>query len=184
MKGAFQNCINLKSTSLPPNNSGYRYTFNGCSSLKHINGIESIKGELFRAMNNTALEGELILPFVTKITANFMNCKELKKVVLQNVLVVDGGAEFQGCDELLYVEYGEKITEIYGYNDFKDTPKLQAIVIRAIAPPILKYVVGNFGNHPIYVPDESVNSYKTATNWSLYSDRIYPISELVIPSIL
>mgnify|MGYP000472681990 CR=1 FL=1 len=31
----------------------------------------------------------------------------------------------------------------------------------------------------IYVPDDSVEAYKTATNWSNYADRIRPISEYV-----
>jgi hypothetical protein len=31
----------------------------------------------------------------------------------------------------------------------------------------------------IYVPDESVEAYKGATNWSAYADQIKPISEYV-----
>ena len=30
----------------------------------------------------------------------------------------------------------------------------------------------------IYVPDNLVDSYKTATNWSTYANQIKPISEL------
>jgi hypothetical protein len=29
----------------------------------------------------------------------------------------------------------------------------------------------------IYVPDASLEAYKTATNWSVYADYIYPLSE-------
>jgi hypothetical protein len=29
----------------------------------------------------------------------------------------------------------------------------------------------------IYVPDESVETYKSATNWSIYADQIKPLSE-------
>jgi hypothetical protein len=36
--------------------------------------------------------------------------------------------------------------------------------------------LNNTNNCPIYVPDAAVEAYKTATNWSQYSDRIYPIS--------
>ena len=31
----------------------------------------------------------------------------------------------------------------------------------------------------IYVPDNSVDAYKAATNWSQYADRIKPLSEYV-----
>jgi hypothetical protein len=30
----------------------------------------------------------------------------------------------------------------------------------------------------IYVPDESVEVYKSATNWVTYADYIYPMSEM------
>lgn len=33
---------------------------------------------------------------------------------------------------------------------------------------------------PIYVPDESVDAYMTATNWSELADRIKPMSEFLI----
>ena len=29
----------------------------------------------------------------------------------------------------------------------------------------------------IYVPDESVDAYKTAVGWDKYTSKIYPISE-------
>ena len=32
---------------------------------------------------------------------------------------------------------------------------------------------------PIYVPDESLEAYKTATGWSTYADRYKPLSEFV-----
>ncbi|WP_206671546.1 hypothetical protein, partial [Parabacteroides distasonis] len=35
----------------------------------------------------------------------------------------------------------------------------------------------NGNNCPIYVPDDAVDTYKTATNWSAYASRIKPISE-------
>jgi hypothetical protein len=37
-------------------------------------------------------------------------------------------------------------------------------------------VFNNTNNCPIYVPYESLNDYKTATNWSDYEDRIFPMT--------
>ena len=34
------------------------------------------------------------------------------------------------------------------------------------------------GGMKIYVPDASVETYKKATNWIQYANRIYPMSEL------
>ena len=50
------------------------------------------------------------------------------------------------------------------------------MVCRAIIPPTLP---GWFGVAPavIYVPDESVETYKIATTWSAQSDKITPLSQ-------
>ena len=52
------------------------------------------------------------------------------------------------------------------------------IVFKSINPPSLN--VNAFGltsGCKIYVPDDSVNAYKTATNWTNYAARIRPMSE-------
>ncbi|MDR2913941.1 MAG: leucine-rich repeat protein [Tannerella sp.] len=58
---------------------------------------------------------------------------------------------------------------------------LTALIFRGSIPPAA--VVNTFVNLPavtvIYVPDASVNAYKTAENWSVVADRIKPVSEKV-----
>ena len=57
---------------------------------------------------------------------------------------------------------------------------MKAIVIRAVTPPAFGVgVFGSSNNCPIYVPDESVEAYKNATNMSGYASRIKPLSEYV-----
>lgn len=54
-------------------------------------------------------------------------------------------------------------------------------IIRSTSPPTLSNinVFTNINQKAkIYVPDASVNIYKTATNWSTYADYIYPLSTL------
>ncbi len=53
------------------------------------------------------------------------------------------------------------------------------VELQAITPPTLVtiYTFGGQNNAPIYVPDESVDAYKTATNWVDLADRIFPISD-------
>ena len=60
---------------------------------------------------------------------------------------------------------------------------LTQVVLRATTPPTLGTNV--FTNTPIakktgfiYVPDDSLEAYKSATNWSAYADQIKPISEM------
>jgi hypothetical protein len=52
---------------------------------------------------------------------------------------------------------------------------LTSITCKATTPPLL-----NVGNNissvtEVYVPAESVEAYKTATNWSYYGDKIQGI---------
>jgi hypothetical protein len=51
--------------------------------------------------------------------------------------------------------------------------------MKSTTPPTLASsgAFGEQNNAPIYVPDGSVNAYKTATNWVDLASRIFPISE-------
>jgi hypothetical protein len=53
------------------------------------------------------------------------------------------------------------------------------IVMKRTTPPTLANAnaFDGQGNAPIYVPDESVDDYKTATNWVDLASRIFPISD-------
>jgi len=66
-----------------------------------------------------------------------------------------------------------------GSNVFFNWSSVLYVEIQAITPPSL--VNANAFNQqndaPIYVPDESVDAYKEATNWVDLADRIFPISD-------
>ena len=68
------------------------------------------------------------------------------------------------------------------------TPSYRAIVLALpTVPPSAGWFGGwstSGGNYPpkaIYVPDESVDAYKAATNWAEFAGIIKPMSELVSP---
>jgi hypothetical protein len=54
---------------------------------------------------------------------------------------------------------------------------LTSITCNATTPPTLEdaFAFENTDNCPIYVPAESVDTYKAASGWSTYADRIQPI---------
>ena len=72
----------------------------------------------------------------------------------------------------------DSVTSI-DYNAFRDWESVPYVEIQAITPPSLadSEVFDGQNNAPIYVPDESVEAYKTATNWVSLANRIFPISE-------
>lgn len=62
---------------------------------------------------------------------------------------------------------------LYGYT------ALKSVTFLSVVPPTISDSVtwDNTGSCPIYVPDASVEAYKTATNWTKVADRIRPLSE-------
>lgn len=65
----------------------------------------------------------------------------------------------------------------YNLDLIRNTPNLAFIIVLSATPFTLNSGALTNGNTcPIYVPDNAVDTYKTATNWSAYADRIKPIS--------
>lgn len=64
-----------------------------------------------------------------------------------------------------------------------DTGPVNKLVIRAVTPPVASSSqivnVSSSNKLVIYVPDDSLEAYKTATNWSNYASYYAPLSEYV-----
>ena len=153
--------------------------FYSCSSLKSIKFPSSITEIGVQAFYGcSALEGDLLLDNVTTIGHNAFNgCKKLTSVYapVLGSIPQDG---FRYCSGLQSVELGDVITSI-GIRGLRDCTGLQKIIVRAATPPTLGAdALTSTNNCPIYVPDASLEAYKTATNWNKYADRIHPLSEI------
>jgi hypothetical protein len=72
----------------------------------------------------------------------------------------------------------DSVTSI-GSNAFRYWQSVPYIEIQAITPPTLASsdAFDNQNNAPIYVPNESVDDYKTATNWVDLASRIFSIND-------
>lgn len=118
---------------------------------------------------------ELIVPNVTHIDAyGCSGCSSVKKFDFSSLTFIgqQGLANIE-CDKLVL-------------------PKIETLFVQAfLCASIKKLVITNtnictLSNVSafqgsiitIYVPDNLVESYKTATNWSTFADQIKPISEL------
>lgn len=111
---------------------------------------------------------------------SFRYCESLKDIDLSNtVITIIRSAAFHGCKSSSYIILPQTLQQMSEWGTFADCNSLVYIKCLAPTPPSLgseAFVRTN--NCPIYVPDESVNAYKTATNWSAYANRIKPLSEL------
>lgn len=82
-----------------------------------------------------------------------------------------------GCKKLKVITIPANVTTIEG-NAFQNCTGLKEIYIKATTPPTLANANAFTGvTAKIYVPLESVETYKTASVWSGFADRIFGIEE-------
>lgn len=114
----------------------------------------------------------------------FYNCTSLLNVSFQKLTTIDGYNNFSGCTKLQIVDIGGDV-ELITSTCFKGCTKLQKLILRGSNVSAL--YSNAFDNSPIktsttegfiYVPDDLVESYKSATNWTVYASKIKGLSEL------
>lgn len=104
--------------------------------------------------------------------------KKLTSIILPNsVTTIDYGFCVYATG-LTYVELGENVSSIGNAFLYQSNSK-KTLVLRAVTPPTAssKYFLVGSGVNAIYVPDESVQQYKSADVWSTFADIIKPLSE-------
>ena len=112
---------------------------------------------------------------VTTIDRGGLSFTGLIDVVLPNSVTSIGKEAFMSCSALTSVTIPNSVTHI-GDIAFENCTSLTSITVNASTPPTLGgYAFDATNNCPIYVPAESVDTYKAATNWSTYSSRIQAI---------
>lgn len=159
------------------------YCFYGCRWIKKITIPETVT-----IWNNNCFNGcqnveEIHLPsgMTGTGTSGFNQCRKLKKINVENFTSV-GNYGFQRCDELEKLDF-YNLTQI-GSSAFNECEKLATLIIRTDS--VCKMANINAltgtpiasGTGFVYVPDDLVESYKTAENWVTYASQIKPISEL------
>ena len=98
-----------------------------------------------------------------------------KRVIIADTFTCIGNNAFNSCYGLTSCTIGSGVTSI-GSSAFQLCSGLTSITVETTTPPTLgSYAFSNTNNCPIYVPCESVNSYKSASGWSIYASRIQAI---------
>lgn len=136
------------------------YAFCFCAELTGVtmNKVETIGMSAFNGCRKLV---EANFPSVIAVTTSaFVSCVALKRIELPLVASF-GGTVFQQCSSLntLIIRAPNAVCSLASTSSFNGTP---------IAS----------GTGYIYVPDNLVDRYKVATNWTVYADQIKPLSEL------
>ncbi len=192
---AFYNATCLKSVSIPNTIATIGSdAFYGCSGLTavhisdllawtNINFANSEANPLYYAKKlylNGELVEDLVIPDgVTAITSlAFYKASSLKSVTVPISLKTIGDSAVRDCINLVSINMSS--VEKIGNYAFYGCTRLKTVICRAITPPTIQSTTfGNTGSRIFYVPDESVDAYKAATNWNTYASYIKPLSEYV-----
>lgn len=191
--GTFQNCTALTEVTLPNTLEEIGIgTFASCTSLKEIKNIQVLKkigkSAFFGCRN---MDGVLYLDSATEIGVQAFTDINVSEIYAPRLKEARGGWTNSTYYEGVFSGYRnttanyrkiylQDITLIQG-GTFCFAKNFETLIIDNPSVPVLEsrnIFLG--GNIPlIYVPDESVEAYKTATNWSDYADKIKPLSEYV-----
>jgi hypothetical protein len=155
---AFRNAVNLKPFILPPKLtriSNYMLTGVKWSEINIHEGITSVG------------------------YAAFYSCSNFVQITFPQSLEIIESYAFESCSSLTTIHLGQNIRLIQS-GAFVRSSKLSKVIIEAVVPPSLESSCfdSNASNRLFYVPDASVDAYKSATNWAAYADAIRPMSEL------
>lgn len=148
----FNNCTSLVTVSLPNLVSAGQSVFAGCRSLKNVS-----------------------LPRLrTASNSFFQNCNELEEISLPS-LVTLGSGMFTGCESLRKVEFAS----LTGISVNAPLSTVETLILHRDTMVTLSNTGYISNTCTVYVPDELIDTYKTATNWRNHAEQIRGSSEYV-----
>ena len=157
---AFWNCMSLTSVTVPNSvKSVGKAAFAACYKLQEFKGnYAEDNGRIF------VIDGVLtaFAPY------------GLTEYTIPDSVTSIGNHAFYYCDSLTSVTIPESVTTIGSYA-FYHCDSLTSVYCKATTPPALEGTSvfdSNGSDRKIYVPTESVEAYKSATNWSEYASAI------------
>lgn len=156
---AFRSCTSLTSVSFPKSTNTGAYAFYDCTKLTDVN-----------------------FPVATTVTSQcFRGCTSLVDVTFLKATTIEAYAFYQNT-KLKTVRLPK--AKSFGISALNGCTGLTALIIEQ-EDTICSLATNGLANSGIangtgyvYVPDNKVDSYKSATNWSAYASQIKPISEL------
>ena len=182
---AFRGC-SLQSVSLPSSLRAinqYAFSYTPLVSVELPEGLETMGEGAFAYCSS--LSSVNIPETLTSIPANAFRGCALPSIEIPENITSIGYWAFSNCSSASYVSLPSSLTQL-GEGAFEGCGSLRYVLMNAVAPPEGTYNAdwhlsgsGRFTpfTGPIYVPDASVETYRTDTYFSEYESQIRPMSE-------
>ena len=184
--GAFMSLASLNKIVLRDLITVGEQCFSNCANAVFVGGLPPSITTLeygSNFLNCANLVGDIILPNLINIPQTAFEGTGIERILDLGSVSTLGGGAFNRCQKLTLAILPDTFS-VASWCAFANCTALANVVCKAITPPTLNEN-NNFDNTPIksgtgtiYVPDASVEAYKTATNWSSFASRIKGISEL------
>lgn len=188
--GAFQSCQKLELPELPSGivtieQNGFT-TCSKCTVKNFPITLTTIGNQAFQGCYG--LTEVIFNSDVTFGTQVFYNSINIEKAYFGGKTTL-GNNTFYGVSALKEVEFANSNPVTIPAQTFYNCTRLVTLILRSTTLSPLS-ATSAFTNTPIvtglgyvYVDDSLIDSYKTATNWSTYANKIKGISELGVTSI-
>ena len=169
---AFNDCSSLTSVTYNANAIvGYRI-FARCTLLKKLtigNEVSIIPDGIFyecKRLSSITIPASVI----TIGSESFRDCTGLKNIVGGDGIKKIGDEAFSGCSSLEYFRMGSS-AKVIGDKAFSGCTAITQLISAAAAPPICgNQALDDINKETceLFVPQESINKYKTADQWKKF----------------
>ena len=188
---AFKGCDRLRSLTFP--NSLFFISgtsFEDCNHLETLLGSHTTKDH-----KGFVNEGHQLLFLVPQIDEDFVvpddvtglgsdlfaDRQNLRSVRMGDQVTTLGNYVFSNCTNLKTIVLSANLNSI-GYNPFRGDVALEAVHFRSLVPP--SYTDSQFtpvSSRKIYVPEQSLQLYKSNVGWKDYWDAMLPYAYTDLP---
>jgi hypothetical protein len=185
-KSAFEQLSQLTSVNIPMVTEIQTFAFNNCEALTSLSMEEVTRIESC-AFQSSGLQS-VYAPKLKVIDGDAFNqSKALKSFVsetLEEIMAVGNYGPFAGAPiglidlSTVHTISGQR-SILYGIQ------RAAAVIFRSNTPPSLETANNLYTPNvgvKFYVPDDAVEAYKTAENWSAWASIIHPLSEYMEPT--
>jgi hypothetical protein len=183
--------VGCKTTVIPNTVTAIGPTaFWGCSQLSSIEIPDSVTSIWWGAFTECSALNHIDLPdaLVEIGEGAFIGCSGLTSIDIPNSVTTMGSSAFSWCTSLASITIPSTVTTI-GNQIFEGCSSMTHVNLLGTTPPDLGFYgyaydidfpTSNEG-FTIYVPYESLETYKTAANWNVYESYIQPLYYITIP---